>query len=242
MHPFRQKTSAGGVFTGNVVTWDFYFLEPTEENNWSATIISPLVWEEYLSLQARIADGDESAYAELTVVYDTILIGRDIRRGTEGMIDPAYTTYLKAIELEPGNDGVLAGFAEFQLFLLEREGVSSYGPESALEPYLNAVRALAINPSNETAYSVKRWIEGTYDLSAEEQTFPTATPDEDISASETVTPETTFNEEIAIREQKTAVDPEDTQQPFILLALVTGLAIAVGVILLLLVKLRQSSR
>jgi len=241
MHPFRQKTSAGGVFSGKVVTWDFYFLEPTEENNWSATIINPLVWEEYLALQERVDSGDESAYAELTAVYDTILIGRDIRRGTEGMIDPAYKAYLSAIELEPENDDVLARFAEFQLFLLERDGVSFYGPESALEPYLNAVRALAINPSNETANSVKLWIEISYDLSAEKGSLPTETapPVAEDKSSGSAPEETPTEAQIAVREQDTSEDADAAKPAWILLSALTVLSLALGMIIYVFVRRRD---
>jgi len=153
---YWKITSPGAVFEGNEVHWEYTNLEPSAEDNWEATIIAPSIWEPILDLRERIAQGDGSAYAEITNLYDDLYLGHGIRQGTEGLILENYEAYHKALEFDPKDDDVLARFADFMLTLDEVGYGWEETPIELGDIYAMASQALEINPHNEIAsYAIR---------------------------------------------------------------------------------------
>ncbi|MDO9545144.1 MAG: hypothetical protein Q7J07_00140 [Pelolinea sp.] len=164
MMPFEYKTSPDGIFKDNTVHWEYKDIEPTAEDNLVVTIIVPHVWEQILSLRDEIEQGEGSAYAKITKLYDAIIMNRSVRSGAEGLVFKNYETYQKAIEFDPSNDEVLARFADFKLFLYMNDRDSQETPAGLEDIHAMASLALEMNPLNDTAYQVINWLEKSLDF------------------------------------------------------------------------------
>ena len=234
---YWQITSPGAVFEGYEVHWEYTNLEPDAEDNWEATIITPHIWEQILELRERIAQGDGSAYAEITILYDGLYLGHGIRQGTEGLILKNYEAYHKAIEFDPKDDDVLARFADFMLTL---DGVGYGWEETPIELediYSMASQALEINPLNEIAPHVISELERPpYNFTPP---APSTAPEQPADSDNQ---NTDLDDSISVEDQQEDLNQGDERQnntiPYLLGA---GLLAAVGVILVLVYKLGKKN-
>lgn len=159
-----NQTSPGGKIDGGKMVWEYTNLEPDAADNWEVTVIAPHIWEQIIDLRDSIDQGNGSAYAKITKLYDNLIMSKGVRPGTEGFIPLNYDAYQKALEFDPKDDDVLARFADFMLFLYE---TGSGTPETPIELeniYAMAAQALEINALNETALLVINWLEKTLDF------------------------------------------------------------------------------
>jgi hypothetical protein len=182
------NTSPRGEFEGNEVHWDYINLEPEIEDNWSATIITPHIWNEILALRESAAEGDGSAYKALTVIYDSLYIGHGPRPGTEGLVIKNNEAYQAALAYDPDDDDVLARFADFLLTLNEMAIDIEEVPFVVEDVYSLASQALEINPDNGIAARIIQVLEQRYPTSTPSPTEPTHEQKE-VRAVETPTAE-----------------------------------------------------
>jgi len=233
---YWQITSPGAVFEGNEVHWEYTNLEPDAEDNWEATIIAPPIWEPILDLRERIAQGDGSAYAEITNLYDDLYLGHGIRQGTEGLILKNYEAYHKAFEFDPKDDDVLARFADFMLTLDEVGYGWEETPIELGDIYAMASQALEINPLNDLASRVIRELEKPpYNYTPP----ATSTTAEQPVDSENQSAEIESADDAALVEvQQDSIKDQENTIPYLLGA---GLLAAVGVILVLVYKLGKKN-
>jgi len=237
---YWQITSPAAVFEGNEVHWEYTNLEPDAEDNWEATIIAPPIWEPILDLRERIAQGDGSAYAEITNLYDDLYLGHGIRQGTEGLILKNYEAYQKALEFDPKNDDVLARFADFMLTL---DGVGYGWEETPIELddiYAMASQALEINPLNEIASYVIRELENPpYNFTPTAVSTATEQPSDSGNHS---AEEELANDAISVEDQQDGPNKDDeNQNNTISYLLGVGLLAAVSVIAVLVYKLGKKN-
>jgi hypothetical protein len=237
---YEQKTSPGADFEGNEVHWDYTDLEPDAEDNWEATIIAPPIWEQILDLRERIDQGDGSAYAEITTIYDDLYLGHGIRQGTEGLIFLNYDAYHKALEFDPKDDDVLARFADFMLTLDEIGYGWEETPIELEDIYAMASHALEINPLNDLApYVISELENPPYNFTP---ASPSATPEQPVDSGNQSPQEGSENDAVSVEDQRE--DPSqasESQNNTILYLLGAGLLAAVGVIIVLVYKLGKKN-
>lgn len=230
-------TTSGGKFEGNEVIWDYKNLEPIADDNWSATIIAPHIWKEVLELRESIDEGDRSAYADITEVYDELIMSRGVRPGAESLVIQNYNAYHKALEFDPLDDDILSRFAEFMLFL----DSSAYGwddtPIEIDEIYSMAFQALEINPGNQTA----PYVIGMLENPPYNYTPPPPEAAEEAPV-EIESQEAASESAPVVKEQPVSVtETADTQNNTIIYVLAGGLAATFGAILFLVYKLGKKN-
>ena len=231
------QTTLGGTFAGSEVIWDYENLEPVTEDNWAATIIAPHIWKEVLELRESIEQGDKSAYADITELYDELIMSKGVRSGTEALVIENYNAYHKALEFDPKDDDVLARFADFMLFL-DRTGHGwDDTPIEIDDIYSMASQALEINQGNQIA---------PYVINSLEKLPYNYTPPSSGAAEES--PVEIENQEAAsesapvVEEQPDiATQTADTQNNTIIYILAGGLAATFGAILVLVYKLGKKN-
>ena len=226
---FGDQTSPDGKFEDNQVHWEYKNLEPDAADNWVATIIAPHIWEQLLNLRESIDQGNGSAYAKITRLYDALIMDRSVRSGTEGLVLLNYDAYQKALDFDSQNDEVLARFADYKLFLHENGRDTPETPAGLEDIYAMASQALEINPLNDTAYQVTNWLEQTLDF----------TPPADSTAVEQ--PVDSGNQSAKAGSAEDAISIDESQNNTILYLLGAGLLAAVGVILALVYKLGKKN-
>ena len=218
-----------GKFEGNKVHWEYYDIEPDIYENWSARILSPVLWQEVLNLRQRIDDGDALVYAEITAIYDRIIMEKPIRPGTENFIPLNIETYKKAAQIEPKNDELLARYAEFLLMLNWIKYTPPEGEITLEEIYLPAARALEINPENKTAQHVIFELENLLDFKYEE---PTPETEEAIQS-----PDTETSAEMLVEETSDSEAREMNRNLFYLIGAGIG-GILLGVLIMMVARKR----
>ena len=237
---YEQKTSPGAYFEGNEVHWEYTNLEPDAEDNWEATIIAPHIWKQILDLRERIDQGDGSAYAEITNIYDGLYLGNGIRQGTEGLILLNYEAYHKALEFDPKDDDVLARFADFMLTL---DGVGYGWEETPIELediYAMASQALEINPLNDLApYVISELERPPYNFTP---AAPSPAPEQPEDSGNQSAEEGSVDDAISVEDQQKDLNQgAESQNDIIPYLLGAGLLTAVGVIIALVYKLGKKN-
>ena len=230
------RTSPGGKFEGDKVVWEYINLEPDAADNWAATIIAPHIWEQILKLRESVDQGDGSAYAKITRLYDALIMDRWVRPRTEGLVLLNYDAYQKALEFYPENDDVLARFADFKLFLYENERDTPETPAGLEDIYAMASQALEINILNDTAYQVINNLEQSLDFT------PPAAPAVDEQPTESGNQSPESDDSVSVEDQQEdSTQASESQNNSILYLLGAGLLAAVGVIIVLVYKLGKKN-
>ena len=230
-----NQTSPGGKIDGGKMVWEYTNLEPDASDNWEVTIIAPHIWEQVIDLRERIDQGDGSSYAKITKLYDNLIMSRGIRPGTEKFIPLNYDAYHKAVEFNPENDDVLARFADFKLFLYEKDHNTPETPAQLEDIYAMASQALEINILNDTAYQVISWLEKSLDFIPAAPSTPAEQPSDNKKQN---LDEGSTENATSVDLQQDGVINQDNTIPYLLGA---GLLAAVGIILALVYKLGKKN-
>ena len=100
-----SESISGGQMMGNSITWTFTNLEPTNQDNWHAAIVSLDTWQTILDLRARLGKNPEDVtlLTALAEKYESIALGKGpwmVNSGTEPIILLCREVYQKAIALK----------------------------------------------------------------------------------------------------------------------------------------------
>ena len=122
---YPELLPEGGVIEGNQMRWHFEDLEPTAEDDFSITLMSPKMVKEIQEAEAAVlADASFDNLDALTDVFYQVMSykGMFVDESWGGFV-PAYEEALMMMnELEPGNSEVKAKFAVALIFHEELQG------------------------------------------------------------------------------------------------------------------------
>ena len=147
-------TVSGSQMKGNAIRWNFSNLEPTKQDNWHATIISPDTWQSILDLRKRLekTPGDVSLLTALGEKYEYIAFGKGpwmVNSGMEPIILKCREVYQKAIMLKPNDADLHIKFAGILLAMFQNPEQFKPNVSTAEDVYRELKNAYTIDPQNE---------------------------------------------------------------------------------------------
>lgn len=142
---YLGPTSPGYVVEDSDLRWHFDRFEPTTQDDIALTFVEPSCWRGVLSARSAVAAGaDAQNYRGLAKTYADIVYPHHGFNGA-AIAQAAEALYRKAIELDPGNDGLRREFAGF---LFDQAGYL-LPAERALEGDAYYREAITANPGDE---------------------------------------------------------------------------------------------
>jgi hypothetical protein len=172
----ENTSTPEGQFAGNEVRWHYENLEPTAQDNWSANVVTPGLWQSILDARAAVQAPQPDATAWRLLAHSTDLAALDksgkgwLREDDSGrrLADESAKAYEKAVLLVPDDPGLHAAYAEllWRIILQYKYPTldSQPGPGDAmLQRLVDEINStLKLDPKNEQAQSLSDWIKGTY--------------------------------------------------------------------------------
>jgi tetratricopeptide (TPR) repeat protein len=207
----QDKSTPGGVISGNEVRWHYENLEPTVDDNFEVDLVMPSAWESSLTELTNINQNprDGEAWGRLGKLYKAMSFssrGKGFRTfpmdpGGQELYQLSLQAYEKAVSLEPKDPLWHAGFADllaYHAYFVNMEGTDATGEEvRALEEIQRSLDLAPTDPkvqeiATEIAYDFPDGMKpngSTYDYP-----WLTATPlpptpiAENVIATETLAP------------------------------------------------------
>jgi tetratricopeptide (TPR) repeat protein len=165
-----SSTTAGAVLNGNEVRWHFESLEPTWQNNIEVSLVTPGLWQTVLKETSAVTKdpNDGEAWGRLGKGY------KEIVRMSKGYLrdDPAgreiyglsKQAYEKCLSLLPDDSLWHYGYADllWSHYLYDYYWMNLPDSEGLLPLTLTELKtALELDPNNELAKDLLRWISDT---------------------------------------------------------------------------------
>jgi hypothetical protein len=201
----ENSSTPEGQFAENEVRWHFENLEPTAQDNWSADVVTPGLWQSILDARAAVQAPQPDATAWRLLAHSTDLAAQDksgkgwLREDDSGrrLADESAKAYEKAVSLAPDDPGLHVAYAEllWRIILQYKYPTADSQPgpgDATLQRLVDEINStLKLDPKNEQAQPLSDWVQGTYPEivsvtdagrltlatpASSSQTVPTSTP------------------------------------------------------------------
>ena len=148
-----SESSKDGQINGNSITWTFTNLEPTNQDNWHAAIVSSDTWQSILDLRARLGKtpDDLTLLTALAEKYESIALGKGpwmVNSGTEPIILLCREVYQKAIKLKPDDADLHIKLAGILFAIFQNPEQFKPAVPTAEDIYHELKSAYTLNPQN----------------------------------------------------------------------------------------------
>jgi hypothetical protein len=152
----KGKTTPKSKLSGNEIRWQFVNLEPAQENDLIATILSPNIWQGIVDARAAVkqAPRDAQLWLALGEAYFRAIPMKYVPTGGEQYVKLSQQAMQKAVALAPKSAEAHVAYAELLLNLYRFEVEDHPQGATARKIIREAETALKLDPGNQKAQDI----------------------------------------------------------------------------------------
>lgn len=156
-----SKSAPGAYFTGNALHWQHTNLEPTTEDDWFVTLISPNIWRNIIAARdaQHAAPRDAQKWLALSKAYIAAVPFKYEPMGGKRFLQLGIQAMRRAVSLAPNSAEMHVEYADLLWYLYYFDVVQNPQGATAKTIYTQLNLALKLDPNNARALALKAEID-----------------------------------------------------------------------------------